>query len=87
MEKVFVLADDHSIRESSMFPDGKVQRPLHPEVKHMLTVTATRGNEMAKRHGQLVVDEKFHDVCRTEWSACRAAYSMAARISSRSRKG
>jgi hypothetical protein len=31
----------------------------------MLTITASRDDEMAKRRRQLVINEEFHEVCST----------------------
>jgi hypothetical protein len=48
----------------------------------------TLGFQKARqRRRQLMVHEKVHAPCSTTWSAWCAAYSIAARMSSRSRSG
>jgi hypothetical protein len=49
----------------------------------VLRWVALRGNEPGQRCRQLMIHQKLHTACNTRWSVWWAAYSMAARMSSR----
>jgi len=64
-EKILILAYDNPIRLNRLLPNQKVLRPGQPDLEHMLTVRALGIYEMAKSNRQLVINDEFHEDCRT----------------------
>ena len=87
VEEVLVLADDDALALTGISPDLRIGCLCQTNIQDMLTIKAARDKKARERNGKLVVDEELHEAWSTAWSARRAAYSIAARMSSLSRNG
>ena len=85
VEEIRALADDDSIAVTGIPPDLKLGCISETGFHDVDTIAPQRGNEPRQGYWKLVVDKEFHELARITWSDCRAAYSMAARMSSFSR--
>lgn len=65
VKEVLILADDDSIPLTGKPPDLNVRRLRKTGFDDMHTITIERDQETRRRRGKLIVDEKFHEVCRT----------------------
>src|SRR3954451_23869723 len=86
VEEVLVLADDDHIVRGRVCPDLLVVGGRQPDVEHVNGLVPLPDKKPRQCVGELVADEEFHDCWSTMWSVCRAAYAIAATMSSRSRK-
>lgn len=66
-------------------PDLQVRRLGEPHVQNVLTLHTHTAQKACQRYRKLIVNEESHEASRTGWSAWWAAYSIAAKTSSRSR--
>jgi hypothetical protein len=64
-EKILILTYDNPIRLHRLLPNQKVLHSGQPDLEYMLTVRALGIYEMAKSNRQLVINEEFHEDCRT----------------------
>jgi len=87
MKKVFILGDEDHLSLGGISADLGVGDLGKPQVENVTAVEATGLEKPRQGGGKLVIDEESHSRCKTGWSDRWAAYSMAARISSRTRKG
>ena len=87
VEEVLILADENHPVFSGVPADLDVGGPREPQVEYVGSLFATGGEESRQRGGELVIDQEFHEAWTTGWSAWCAAYSIAARMSSRSKNG
>ena len=87
MQEVLIFADQSMSFGGGVIPDVGVVGLIQLQIEDVLGVMPARVEETSKVSGKLVIHQKFHEAWRTTWSVCLAAYSIAARISSRSKKG
>ena len=85
--EILVLAHDDQLMLSGVVPDYGIIYLLQSKLANMLSVVTVALKEVGKRRGQLMINEKRHVAWSTTWSVWCAAYSSAARMSSRSRSG
>jgi hypothetical protein len=65
IQEVFILADEHAIIPAGMLPVGSIGCATQGDVENMLAIDAARSQKAGKSRGELVIDQKLHEACRT----------------------
>ena len=87
IQEVLILADDNAFFTFGVPANLAIGSVAQLQIEDMLAIESPAANPLGKSTGKLVIDDEFHGVRRTTWSVWWAAYSRAARMSSRSRNG
>ena len=87
LEEVFVFGDQHHAVLLCVAPNRTIGALIESNVQDVNAVRTSLREKSRQGSGQLIIDEEFHEACKIGWSAWWAAYSIAAKMSSLSRKG
>ena len=68
-------------------PNHTVGALIKSNIQDVNAVKTSLREKSRQGSGQLMIDEEFHEARKIGWSAWWAAYSIAAKMSSLSRKG